>query len=350
MRGSDHYWGDWCGYDGIAKAYYYIPINFQQAYDRGSRFTWLKACDGLSKTRFFHNAYADAKKIKGFGVGAYLWQYKGELADAKKQADFWYSEIAQYNCAASVDFEAWQNNIPEAKDLWASGYRMRENGFTQKLIIYTNWAYWLEHGNSDPAWKTVFDGIWLADPDDVTPTPPPYATADKGRKAPRPFDDYLFHQFSWSGDPALYGVNNGKLAIDEDRWNGSEDGLQAFFNNGEIIPPIEPPPGETMIVKALVDKVNIRKDHSTASEDVGDFLKGQTAEVLEVWESGSVNGIDYEQWARTASGWIAAWYRTQGKLCDLIGEIVTPPAGLPTINIRLEAEGYPPFEGVWKPS
>lgn len=52
ILGSDHYWGDWCGYDSIAKAYYYIPINFAQTHSKGARFMWLKACDGLARTRF----------------------------------------------------------------------------------------------------------------------------------------------------------------------------------------------------------------------------------------------------------------------------------------------------------
>lgn len=250
IRGTDHYWVDWARYDGIARAYYYAQIYFQHAYNNGSRFAWLKACDGLYGTRFFHNAYDDARKVADFGVGAYVWQDAGNIADPKKQADFWYAEVGGLGIPISIDFERYQNNIPEAPDLWASGYRLRELGFSGKLIVYTNWSYWLEHANSDPAWLGIFDGIWLADPDSPVPTLPYYAPADWGRKAPRPFDDYLFHQFSWTGDPALYGVSSGKKAVDENWFKGTEYECLQFFG----INSTPPPPAQERLIQISITR------------------------------------------------------------------------------------------------
>ena len=83
-----------------------------------------------------------------------------------------------------------------------------------------------------------------------------------------------------------------------------------------------------MEATVLADKVNIRTDHNTSASDVGDLYRNQSAEVFELWETGVNKGWDYEQWGRIGDArWIAIWYRTQGKLCDLSDVVVPPPTG-----------------------
>lgn len=342
--GSDHYWGDWVGQDGITGGYYYIPIDFQRAYNNGGRYAWLKACDGLARTRFFRNAYADAVNVYGKNVGAYAWLDAGNIADPKRQAEFWYSELGN-EMPISIDFERYLDNIPEAKDLWAAGYRLRELGFVNKLIAYSNWSYWLEHANSDPAWLEIFDGVWLADPDSPVPTAPLWAPADKYKKAPSPFMDYLFHQYSWRGDPAFWGVMNGKLAIDENRFNGTEEQLADFFG-GVVTPP--PPTGDTMKYRITITwdaGSNVRSVPSA----VGTATIIRTLKDNAVVESADEPIVNSEgTWYKISDGYICTTY--YGSVRAIVELISQPPTALPVIHVHLEAEGYPAFDGDWTPN
>lgn len=343
LRGSDHYWRDWTLQDGITGGYFYAGIDFAQAYRNGSRFTFLKACDGLYPTRFFGDAYNDAIEA-GIMTGAYLWLDAGIFADVRKQAEFWYAQIKHVPCV-SIDFEVFEDNAPNAADLWGAATRLRELGYSGKLLVYSNWSYWLEHANDSPAWLTLFDGIWLADPDSIPQAPYWAPPSEKTRRAPAPFPDWQFHQFSWTGDPAKYGVTNGKLAIDENNFNGDETQLEQFFG-GAVTPP--PPNGGTMFQGTCITASLYVRNAPVTGGIVGGLKLNDVVEADRIengwWHLTKIRGA-----ATVGENW-----SYEGATKNYIRTDATPPppppAGLPVIHVHLEAAGYPAFDGDWTPN
>ena len=356
ILGSDHYWRDW-SIQNPDKTYSYCGIDFARAFANGSRFTILKACDGLYPTRFFHNAYNDAVNA-GFLTGAYAWLDSSQLASINGQADFWYSELKDVGLI-SIDFESFEDNVPSAPDLWGAATRLRQNGHKGKLGVYTNWSYWLEHGSGFSTWLTLFDFLWLADPDSL-PQPPSWAPPSEfGRKAPAPFSDYQFHQFSWTGSPPFYGIRNTKSAVDENWFNGTLEELEQLF--GGVVTPPPPPTGEPMkytfvCQNAPYSKLNIWSDHNSLSTDIGDLLNGESVggDILETLPNGEKwlkvmekNGLPFT----TQPAWVVVFMGTwRGTLAENI-----PPTGqLPVIQIHqlFTSAGYPDkiIDEQWSPN
>jgi len=332
MKGADYSHWQWTLRDNVTGGRFYVPIDYSVGIRNGIEFIFQKLCDGASDTPFAQQATRDARAA-GQRAAPYLWLYPVAYVSASKQAEFWYSRVKdERTIAIDAEVTSWNgsNVYPNHRDLRYVIEALRGLGYNGNIVVYTSYNYWLAHGSQDTYFAQF--PLWQADPDN-TPDP-----------IPVPFER-IIKQYSWKGNPANHGVNNG-AACDENLFNGDENLFAEMFGGTQI-----PPIGENKMIVTANLKVNIRRDHYATSADDGDFLAGQSAEVLELWQTGTTKGADYEQWARIAAGWVAVWYKalgTDGKLCELTG-VLNPPVGLPVINVRLEAAGYPPFAGVWTP-
>jgi hypothetical protein len=291
--GSDHYWRDWSiqNPDG---SYSYFGIDFATAYANGSRFVFLKACSGWSDTRFYPEAIHDARAA-GLFAAPYVWLYQD---NATQQADFWYSRLKD-EPIIWIDFESYEDSVPEAHDLYEAIERLRALGYAGMIGVYTGHYYWLAHGNDEPYWKQF--PVCLARY--LSGGEPPQVTPPWTDHAPINCD---FWQDSALGAPAFYGVENGKLAVDEQKFYGTQVKLEALF--GGELPPVDPPPGdETMILTSLSDGLRIRTGAGVSFPQVTvapTYLDaGQTAEVL------SLSGANPEQWAQIGvDRWTNVWH------------------------------------------
>mgnify|MGYP001436806787 CR=1 FL=1 len=247
--GSDHYWRDWT-VQKPDKTYAYHGIDFARAYANESRFVFLKACSGWSDTRFYPLAIADARAA-GLLAAPYVWLYEGEAA---RQADFWYSRLKD-EPVIWIDFESYEASIPEVHDLYTAVERVRWHGYVGQIGIYTGHWYWLDHGNNDKYWAEFL--VCLARYNGQIA--PPELTApwlDRGRF------NCDFWQHSASGDPLFYGVTNGKLAVDEQIFDGTPDELAALFGGEPTLPPIG---GDMFEGTCITASLNVRNAPSTGA-------------------------------------------------------------------------------------
>lgn len=86
--------------------------------------------------------------------------------------------------------------------------------------------------------------------------------------------------------------------------------------------------------------VNVRKDFTTSSDIIGKLSLGQVGKGSEVVERGS--GLTYEKWVKIdsinglpISGWVAAYYKTQGNLCTVTEETSHVPSDITTIEFSV---------------
>lgn len=217
IPGSDHSWYDWAGQDAITGGYYYIPINFAAS---RAVFVFLKACDGASETMFYPQAIHDAR-LAGKLAAPYVWLYPANHTDPRAQAQFWFDRLCMEPLIA-IDFEGYSVWFPNYDDLYNAIEKLRALGYTGNIIIYTGHWYWLAHGSTAEYWGQF--PVWLAR----------YSTEQP--QATPPWDKWTIWQYSASGDPADYGVTNGKKAVDENWFDGTQEELEALFG-GEYIPP-----------------------------------------------------------------------------------------------------------------
>lgn len=230
ILGTDHYWRDWTITDGMK----FSPPDWSIAQANGSRFTFLKAADGIDDSTYFHEAYASARAA-GMLVGAYVWLDARFIADPKRQAEKWAQVLDGKNCPMSIDFEAYQDNVPEWRDLYDAAFYFRQLDPTRRIGLYTNYYYYMAHGNPDPSMAELLEFNWSARY--FTEAPHLYA----------PWNRTDIWQFSGSGNPIKYGITNGKHAVDENWWMDDETSLLEFF--GQNVTP--PPPTENAIAISI---------------------------------------------------------------------------------------------------
>lgn len=319
IRGTDHYWRDWTNVNNNE----YVGIDFPAAQASGSRFSWFKACSGMTDTLHYQAVKAEADQ-HGHASGPYVWLFSAKTVSINGQADYWFERLKDSPVIA-IDFENYlAQDYPTASDLWGAISRLRANGYKGKIGVYTSFNYWTGYSNADPKWLEMVDFLWLADPDSEP-------------KIPAPFTRFDFWQDSWRGDPVTWGIRNNKEAVDLDLFNGTEDELKKFFNAGEIIPP--PPQGEPMYqVTPVAGKtyVNVRSNHTVTSADIGDLPAGQIAKGDQLWTSGTA-----EKWLHITElngapkeGWIAVI--TSGVKFTELTEII-PPSANPIAEVKFTA-------------
>jgi len=229
---ADHGIWDWTSEDDG-----FVPIDFTKS---KAVAVFLKACDGKWDTPYYTETIAMARSA-GKLAAPYVWLYARKHTDPKIQADFWYLRLKNEPLIA-VDFERWSTYYPDYDDLYNAVERLLQLGYMGKIIIYTNYWYWLVYGRNDLYWAKF--PVWLArygsTPPQVTP----------------PWIKETIWQFSASGNPADYGITNGKLAVDENWFYGTQEELEELFG-GVVIPP-EPPGGDMYKGTVITASLNVR--------------------------------------------------------------------------------------------
>lgn len=238
ILGTDHYWRDWTIEDGMV----YTPPDWNVAIANGSRFTFLKGADGASPSHHFDKAFPDAR-ASGLLVGSYVWPYPKKYISPKTQAQFWYEVHKSLDCPIGVDFELYKYYVPDWRDIYDLGVYYLELDPTRNLGLYTNYWYYTEHGSPDPIFAEIYKFNWAA----RYFYEPPQLYA--------PWNRTDIWQFSGLGDPAKYGIRNGKLAVDENWWMGDMDSLKRFFNQDSNLPPEPPkPPAENRTIQIKIKR------------------------------------------------------------------------------------------------
>ena len=320
ILGSDHSHYDWMTGGGT-----YVPIDYQRAYDNGSRFTFLKVGNGavIQEHSIDELRRAIASPLL---VGAYMWVYPVSYAAANVQANVWYSALKEFpTIPMAIDFETTYPTNPTASDLKAVIVEYQKLDPNRTILIYTG-NYWNTYGSNDPFFAQF--PVWWARYNTVPPVIPP------------PWNEWTFWQFSASGDPSFYGVGNGKLAVDENRYEGTIEELQALF--GGTLPP---PQGETMNkVTVIAPTLNVRSGPATSAAVLRQLKSGNIVYTPFAVETKPVSG---QVWIRISESPVE--YVAVGATLSSV-EAVPGGQGLPVITFNLSADGYPAQVVTWTPS
>ena len=323
IYGSDHSHYDWAMYDDVKKVYTHFPLDYSKS---KSVFMLMKACDGTRDTPFYAEEISRARAA-GKLAAPYVWLYPRTHTDPKAQADFWYTRLKSEPLIV-IDFEAYASFYPDYDDLYNAIERMRANGYVGKIMIYTGHWYWLAHGSTSDYWLQF--PVWLA----RYYTEPPQPTA--------PWNDWDIWQYSASGAPSDYGITNGKLAVDENRFEGTIDELAALFGS----PVTPPPPQEVNMNKVtiLASTINVRSGDNTTFPIVRQL---------------KLNNICYTPFDAKPNAGGKVWVQITEipaefvAVGDLLSKVEALPGGgnvYPEIKFAISAnEGYAPVEVVWKP-
>lgn len=324
IYGSDHSKWDWMTGDGA-----YKPINYAAS---KSVYVFLKACDGATDTPHYFDEILSARAAGKFAA-PYVWLYPSATIDVKRQAEFWHSRLKDEPLIV-IDFESYASYLPKAPDLYGAIEHMRALGYAGRIMIYTGHYYWTANGNADSYWLQF--PVWLARYYSEPPQPTP------------PWNDYDIWQFSASGNPADYGITNGKAAVDENRFEGTLDELAALF--GGTTPP---PPQETdMILYVAKQNLNIRAAPSTNAQIIGLAKIGNLYTVTDIsnnWgrltqlsDNGAFVSLPAECWITTKP----EYARKEPFAFSTGGEVY------PVVNFQITDAGgkYPPLAATWTPS
>lgn len=208
LLGTDHHGG----YDGA--------VNFERAFLSGSRFTFLKACDGATSTENFNINYTSARSA-GILAAPYVWLWPSLISSVKKQTSYWFNTLKSIDAPIAIDFEVTPYKggavYPNYMDLYNAIEEYKKLDPTRKILIYTSTDYWKAFGSTDSYFSQF--PTWLAR---YGPEPP--VNVAKLQK-------WTFWQFTELGNPTQYGVWGKKKSIDLNYFHSDNyQELENFFN------------------------------------------------------------------------------------------------------------------------
>lgn len=328
IPGTDHSHYDWSLRDNKTGIYTYTPIDFSRS---KSAFVILKACDGATSTPFFHEAYRAAREA-GKLAAPYVWCYPASVVSPQLQAQRWRDDLLDIDAPIFVDFEETKPINPRSADLRAviEAYRKLDPG--RRMAVYTRDDYWRTYGDKDPYWRQF--PLWLARYSSQQPA------------VPAPWTDWTFWQYSASGNPDEYGITNRKKAVDENYfYSDNVEELKIFFGQQNYIPPTEEPKMNKITIVWQAG-ANVRPAPSVNNV----ALRALPAGAVIQTNYSETTDNDGNRWIRISdkNEYVATFYG--GALRARVESTNPPPsAALPVITVRLDADGYPPFEGTWTP-
>ena len=304
--GTDHAHYDWMTQDGA-----YIPIDYQKAYDNGSRFTILKVVNGsvIQEHSVDELTRANASPLCAM---PYMWPYPIKYISAVSQAAAWYSVMKNFpGMRIALDAEptpGYPNPTGADHEACIREYWKLDPG--QEFLEYSTEDYFAANGFNTPFFANI--PRWLATRNNNPPTvawkiyQPPYGSLDQPPPGSLPKD---------------WGVNNGKLKVDIDYFNGNENELAIFFGS-EIIPQ---PPEEHMY------KVTVTWSAGCTQRPQPYYPSSPTGGVLPLGtvvfsDSEEVLDSSGNKWILLANGWyIATVYGGSPRVT--IVPITEPPVG-----------------------
>jgi GH25 family lysozyme M1 (1,4-beta-N-acetylmuramidase) len=272
-----------------------IDISQYQCYTDGSKkinFDCLKQHDpkisfiiaratvswGYKDTRF--DWYWQEMQRIGVCRAAYHFAYPSQ--DYKRQANWFLTTVdPQEHDRLAIDLENAQGVGKIAMTDFANAMILYLQECTGKRPILYSRKQWLEDYLYPD--RLVPVDLWLAQYANVQgayapeKTPPP--------DLPKGFSTWLIHQTGGYCQPFCKAASK---VLDYDRWNGSEADVKAYFGYVEQPEPPTPPeppqpPAEEFPKMGIViadPSVNIRKEPSIQSADIGDFVKGANLNII----------------------------------------------------------------------
>ncbi len=225
-------------------------------------FVIIRAGQNLWSDRDFAHNWAEAKKA-GLPRGSY-WFYDSR-ADPKQQAEKWAQTLGSDagELPLFADFEENYNGPHKGWQKWYDFLERLKTLMGKKEIgIYTADYYWTPNAPNpvtNPANSEYFHQypLWVAHYKVSRP------------RIPKPWKDneWLFWQYTESGDGAAYGVES--LEIDLNYFNGDQAAFQARFN-------VQPPTAQKYTVE-----LNLRAEANAASSVVGALKQDDLIQKLE---------------------------------------------------------------------
>lgn len=263
----------------------------------GASFVIIKAIDGTLQTRYFVENRLRARDTDLLH-GPYGWLYRNANVSCVAQAQAYTTLLQKYpmTLPAVIDFEPtlWggKPSNPSFSDLrlWATEWLRLGN---PKAIIYSAAYYMNQFGQMPADLKDMFAGLHVAHYGTTNPAMP------LGFKA----GEWLFHQFTSSGDARVYSPNDvNKLEVDMNYAISREKLYQLAGqvppgNGGKMLY------GEVTATSLytrngpgksyqIVDPGLYKGDKVEASEEVGGWwhlikINGVSVPALQVWASGA---------------------------------------------------------------
>lgn len=245
---------------------------------------WIKGVDGSINSRYFPENYATAVSVD-LPRSSYAWLYRDVNVRATAQAQAFDTLLNQYPPSPEllpwVDFEytkygGVQSN-PNFEDLrkWLTEWLRLGN---PKPIIYSGKYYMDQFGTMPSDVRGMIAGLAIANYSSLNP-PLPFG-----------FTEWMYHQFTSSGDAMLIAPNNvNKLALD--------------LSYGYETVPVPPPIGETIMEtwQIIATELNVRTGIGTnypiiTTVKKDDLIWG-TLDVASNWiHIVKRNGIELDGW------------------------------------------------------
>lgn len=247
-------------------SFYQEDIAFSQMKAAGAKFVIVRAGqNNWPDTRFTSNW--SAAKAAGIPRGSY-WYYDSRYPP-EKQAELWVNMMG----GDRGELPMWA----DLEESYGGGYagpynwrafieRVRALAPGKEIGVYTAYGYW--SANCPTAERAYFAQypLWVANYGVTSPRLPPG------------WSDWLFWQFTSTGNGPLYGVSS--KGIDLNYFNGDLASFNARYGGGNgtqpppvIDPPVEPRQRATVITEGL----NVRSGPGTSYEIVNGMTRNDVA-------------------------------------------------------------------------
>lgn len=283
---------------------------------QGINFEKMKQSAGYVIVRSGQNVWVDSDfktnwnnaKEAGLPRGSY-WFYDSR-AEPKSQADLWFStfdgDLGELPLFA--DFEESYGGLYTGWKHWKTFLeRIQARVGNHEIGIYTAYYYWLNNApnaTTEAADLQYFKQypLWIANYGVNSPlVPKPWGT-----------NEWVFWQFTDSGDGALYGVESSR--IDLNYFNGDLAAFRQRFKLGTTPPP--PPPGPVWY-KVTASALNVRSGPGTTFGVVGLLKQNEVVKGLATSADGAWAQIVRE--SDNLTGWSSKQFLT----------LTTPPTPPP---------------------
>ena len=270
-------------------------INFERM-NLTTDFVIIRAGQNLWADSDFKNNWRRAKEAN-LPRGSY-WFYDSR-AEPRQQAELWFNlldgDMGELPLFLDLEesYRGTYTGWPHWKTLLE---RLRNLVGSKEIGIYTAFFYWNSNAPlSQPNELEYFHRypLWIANYGVTQP------------QVPRPWgaNEWLFWQFTASGDGPFYGVES--LEIDLNFFNGD---AQAFANRFHVPLPTDPippdPDGNRYRVNA--GTLNVREGPGTSFRAIGFFRRNEIVEALEATVDGT--WLRVRRLSDGLTGWSAAAY------------------------------------------
>ena len=270
-------------------------INFVRM-NQTTDFVIIRAGQNLWADSDFRNNWRRSKEA-GLPRGSY-WFYDSR-AEPRQQAELWVNLLAgdlgelplflDLEEAYRGPYTGWRHWKPCLE-------RLRALVGSKEIGIYTAFHYWNSNApTSQPNELEYFHRfpLWIAN----------YGVSQP--LVPRPWgaNEWLFWQFTASGDGPFYGVES--LEIDLNYFNGDPQAFARRFNLSVPTDPIPPDPTGTRY-RVNAGTLNVRQGPGTSFPAVGFFRRNEIVEALEANSDGS--WLRVRRVSDGLTGWVSAAY------------------------------------------